>query len=266
MSKPTEEALRDEWKARFQARKMEVVGQLAGGVAHEFNNLLQIIQGNTDLAASHLDTGHPAYESLTEVSRAVDRAAVLVNQLLTVSGRVPPRREQFDINIAVTELATRFRRLTEANITLDLCLSPELKMVHADRSQVEQALANLCFNARDAMPDGGTIAISTGHHERLPDEAAGGATTRADGWVCVAVSDTGRGIPHEIQDRVFEPFFTTKDIGKGTGLGLPTVRSIVEQHGGSVWFQSRLGGGTTFTVLLPCAAPAPEEPLGRREG
>ena len=182
MSKPTEEALRDEWKARFQARKMEVVGQLAGGVAHEFNNLLQIIQGNTDLAASHLDTGHPAYESLTEVSRAVDRAAVLVNQLLTVSGRVPPRREQFDINIAVTELATRFRRLTEANITLDLCLSPELKMVHADRSQVEQALANLCFNARDAMPDGGDDCHQHGPPRTFAGRG-GGRRNHPGGWL-----------------------------------------------------------------------------------
>ena len=243
-----------------QARKMEAVGQLAGGVAHEFNNLLQVIQGNADLAANGLGADHPARESLAEVNRAVGRATTLVNQLLTFSRRAPLRRERFDVNTAITELEKLTRGLMGAHIELDLRLSSEPRMVHADRSQVQQVLVNLCVNARDAMPDGGTITISASHRERLPEEAEGEAVRLAEGWVCVTVSDTGRGIPREIQDRVFEPFFTTKNVGKGTGLGLSTVHSIVGQHGGSVQFQSKPGGGTTFTVLLPCAGPAPETP------
>jgi two-component system, cell cycle sensor histidine kinase and response regulator CckA len=232
-----EEALR-------HAQKMNAVGRLAGGVAHDFNNILTVIRNNAELALLGLAEPHPARGDLDEIVAAADRATALTRQLLAFGRKQVARPYVLDLNAAVTEAERLLRRLLPANITIVTRLCAEAPRVVADPGQLEQVLMNLAINARDAMPRGGTLALAT-------------SVVAADGrpWVTLAVADTGHGMDAKTRARAFEPFFTTKGPGQGTGLGLATVYGIVEQSGGRIALESEPGAGATFTVSLP-AAPA----------
>ena len=218
-----------------QAQKMEAVGQLAGGIAHDFNNLLTVIAGYGEIAKHRIGAG-PGSGELTEIQRAAERAAQLTRQLLAFARRQVLAPVLLDLNEVAGGLVPMLGRLIGTDIEIAMLADPELPPVLADRAQLEQVVINLAINARDAMPDGGTLAIETSHSE---------------GLVRLAVSDTGTGIAPQSLERIFEPFYTTKDIGLGTGLGLATVLGIVEQSGGRVDVSSRPELGSTFTVVLP---------------
>ncbi len=231
-----------------QSQKLEAVGQLAGGVAHDFNNLLMAIIGYSDLALEQLgEEQRELTESLGEIRRAADRGAGLTRQLLAYSRRQVLDREILDLNAVVSELGPMLSRLLGEDVRVVLELEPEAGFVLADRGQLGQVLVNLAVNARDAMPDGGLLIVST-RLRRSEDEDA----------VEIVVQDTGIGMDAETQARIFEPFYTTKPVGTGTGLGLATVFGIVEQTGGSIAVESARGGGTTFTIVLPEAGACPE--------
>ena len=222
-----------------QAQKLEAVGQLAGGVAHDFNNLLTAINGYTELALSEARQEEKRRGDLIEVLRAGERAAALTRQLLAFSRKQVLQPEPVDVNQLITRTSWMLRRIIGEDIRLDLSLCSEAS-VYADRGQLEQVLLNLCVNARDAMTGGGRIVIATSQ-----------VGTNGSSRVRITVSDTGEGIPPDILPHIFEPFFTTKDRGKGTGLGLATVYGVVQQSGGTIHVQSRLGEGSTFTIEFP---------------
>jgi len=234
-----------------QAQKMEAIGRLAGGIAHDFNNLLTVITGYGQMVHSGLAETNPLRADMTEVLKAGERATALTKQLLAFSRRQVLDARVLDLNDVIEGSAKMLRRLIGEDVNLTLELAPTLGGVKADPSQIEQVLLNLAANARDAMPTGGTLFISTanvsldaGAPGRLPDAPAGP-------YVMLAVSDTGHGLSPEVREHLFEPFFTTKDHGKGTGLGLSTVYGIVRQSGGEIHVYSELGRGTTFKVYLP---------------
>jgi signal transduction histidine kinase len=218
-----------------EAQKMEAVGRLAGGIAHDFNNLLTAISGYGELALMKLD-GAPAREYVEEMQRASERAAQLTRQLLAFSRRQVLQFEVVDLNAVVADLERMLARLLGVGIELDVRLDASLAPTKADPGQLQQVVLNLALNARDAMPDGGTLAI---------------ATANVGPNVVLTVSDTGEGMDEETLARVFEPFFTTKPAGEGTGLGLATVYGIVKQTGGDVSVRSARGSGTIFEVSLP---------------
>jgi signal transduction histidine kinase/ActR/RegA family two-component response regulator len=222
-----------------QAQKLEAVGQLAGGVAHDFNNLLTAINGYTELALSDTRNEEKRRSDLIEVLRAGERAAALTRQLLAFSRKQVLQPEAVEVNQLIAHTSWMLRRIIGEHIRLDLSLCSEA-CVYADRGQLEQVLLNLCVNARDAMPNGGHIVIAT---------SAVGAN--GSSRVRITVTDTGMGIPPEVLPHIFEPFFTTKDRGKGTGLGLATVYGVVQQSGGTIQVQSRVGEGTSFAIEFP---------------
>jgi two-component system cell cycle sensor histidine kinase/response regulator CckA len=240
-----------------QSQKMAAVGQLAGGVAHEFNNMLAVIRGNAELLL--MDEGqHTAEtrESLTRVVEASERAANLTRQLLTFSRKQVMQPQPLALNEVFANLTKRLNRAISENIDLQCHYEALLPYVQADPGMMEQVILNLVANARDAMPQGGQLRVATEQvtldeaHARVNPEA------RAGEFVCLSVSDTGTGIAPEVLPRIFEPFFTTKEVGKGTGLGLATVYGIIKQHQGWLEVSSQLGEGSTFKVFLP-AIPTP---------
>jgi two-component system, cell cycle sensor histidine kinase and response regulator CckA len=243
-----------------QAQKLEAVGQLAGGVAHDFNNLLQVIMGSTDLATVRLDPEHPAQSDLEQVRKAGDRAASLVRQLLAFSRHEVISPVSLDINDLVAGFTKMLRRVIAEHIELTLHLHNGLPRVFADAGHVEQILMNLCVNARDAMPGGGEITITTSRADLVPDDPdlPPGASNKE--WVLLRVEDTGKGMPAEVIEHIFEPFYTTKEVGKGTGLGLATVYGIVQQHGGFIRVSSEPDKGSCFRVFLPVARVQDEAP------
>jgi PAS domain S-box-containing protein len=223
-----------------QAQKMEAVGRLAGGVAHDFNNILGVIMGYADLVARRMPSGDPLAGKVREILKAAERAAGLTRQLL-------------DLNVVMGEMDKMLRRLIGENIELKTRLQENLSGVMADPGQMEQVIMNLAVNARDAMPKGGSLLLETRNVDLDAAYARMHPTARTGPHVMVAVSDTGEGMDAETMARIFEPFFTTKPLGKGTGLGLSTVHGIVEQSGGSVEVYSEKGRGTTFRIYLPSA-------------
>ncbi len=239
-----------------QAQKMEAVGQLAGGIAHDFNNLLTAIGGYAELGIRELDAGDPeaVRESIEQIRRASGRAAELTSQLLAFSRKQVLNPRELDLNEVISDMASMVARLLGPDIVLSAVLATDLGTVVADPTQLEQVLLNLAINARDAMPDGGSLSIRTADLEL----AAGHAhqDVAPGSYVTLSVGDTGVGMDAELVERIFEPFFTTKGIGEGTGLGLATVYGIVSQSGGSIWVESEPGTGTCFTVLLPRVAVA----------
>jgi PAS domain S-box-containing protein len=234
-----------------QAQKLEAVGLLAGGVAHDFNNLLQVINGHADIAAALLD-GEPqgVRRHLGEISRAGARASTLVEQLLAFSRRQVMHPQDLDLNAIVSEFLGMIRRMIGAHIRLDFIPGNDLGTVHVDRNIIERVLANLCVNARDAMPDGGTLSIATRNVSLAPDGERP-PTGDAGRHVLLIVADSGIGMPPETIAHAFEPFFTTKAPGRGTGLGLATVYGNIQQLGGAVAIESQPGHGTTVRVYLP---------------
>ncbi len=226
------------------SQKMEAVGQLAGGVAHDFNNLLAVIEGSGEMALEEL-AGHAAREDVVDMVTAAKRAASLTRQLLAFSRREAARPEPLQLGAVVRNVEKMLRRLIGEHITL-LTRLADVSPVMADRNQLEQVLINLCVNARDAMPGGGTLSIDLRALDA--DDPAALPDTES---VVLSVADTGTGMDSEVMKRIFEPFFTTKEIGKGTGLGLSMVYGIVTQNGGQIAVDSSVGRGTTFTIVFP---------------
>jgi two-component system cell cycle sensor histidine kinase/response regulator CckA len=234
-----------------QAQKMEAVGRLARGVAHDFNNVLAAIVGCNDLIALRLKPTDPFFDETQEIRRAAERGAALTRQLLTFSRRQMLEAQLVDLNVLVAQAHSLLQRLAGERVRLRITTGSEPTTVRIEPGQLEQVLMNLVVNARDAMPDGGTIEVRVervtfGERAvlRYPD-LSGGTFAR------IAVTDTGVGIPIDKQPHVFEPFFTTKDPAKGTGLGLSIVYGIAKEAGGTVSFATALNEGTTFEVLLP---------------
>ena len=235
------------------SQKMEALGRLAGGVAHDFNNLMTAVTGYSDLALAKLEKGHPLRAGIEQIAKAGERAASLTRQLLVFSRRQVLQTGIVDLNAIVIETEKMIRRLVGENIEIVTSLDPELGPVEADEGQIQQVIMNLVINARDAMPEGGLLTIETrnNHSATVPDQMGG--DSGEPGFVRVSVADTGVGMDPEIQSRVFDPFFTTKEQGKGTGLGLATVHGVIEQSGGRVIIDSEPGCGSTFHVILPRA-------------
>ena len=238
------------------AQKMEAVGTLAGGVAHDFNNLLSVIQGSVDLALGEKDDAE-VREDLADISIAVDRAAQLTRQLLTFGRRQVLEPRPLDLNGLVADTVRMLARIVGEDIRVAQKASAEALIIQADPGQVEQVVMNLAVNARDAMPEGGEVAIFTQHIHLDADFCASHPWARPGDYALLTVSDTGTGMDTATQERIFEPFFTTKELGRGTGLGLAVVYGIVKQHNGFIHVYSELGKGTTFRVYFPLHSGGP---------
>ncbi len=237
-----------------QSQKMEAIGRLAGGVAHDFNNLLTVIAGFAEIVLTDLPAGDMA-DAVAEIKAAAMRAANLTKQLLAFSRKQVLQPRVLDLNEIVRGMEELLRRLIGENISLVTVLSSGLHKVKADRGQIEQVIMNLAVNARDAMPTGGRIVIET----RNASSGIGDKKAHTEPCAILSVSDTGHGMDTDTVSRIFEPFFTTKELGKGTGLGLSTVYGIVEQSGGTLTVDSRVGYGSIFRVCLPAAVGQKEE-------
>jgi PAS domain S-box-containing protein len=253
-----EELRRREEQLR-QAQRMEAVGKLAGGIAHDFNNMLTVIKSYGELLAGTLGAGDPRRADLDEIRKAADHAAALTRQLLAFSRQQVLHPAVLDTAGVVADMVRMLVPLLGERVRLRPLLPAEPMWARVDRAQLEQVLVNLAVNARDAMPDGGTLTIAVAPAERADDPGGD------EGWVRLEISDTGVGMDEETRARAFEPFFTTKPLGRGTGLGLSTVYGIVMQSGGRIDIRSAPDAGTTFTILLPRAGGA-ERRDGAHEG
>jgi signal transduction histidine kinase len=246
-----EQALRRTEHQLRQVQKMDAIGQLAGSVAHDFNNIVTVILSYSAIAATSLEPNDPLRADLDEIRKAGERASSLTTRLLAFSRQQVFDAKPLDLHEVARGMEGMLRRLLPANVELDLASRAPLHRVLADESQIEQVLLNLIVNARDAMPDGGRILITT-ENVRLEADPSSALYGVQDGdYVLLAVTDTGVGMGKDTQARIFEPFFTTKEKGRGTGLGLSTVYGIVKQSNGHVSVQSEPGAGTTFKVYLP---------------
>jgi len=233
------------------AQKMEAVGRLSGGIAHDFNNLLGVIIGYSQVMKRMLGSTHAAFEHAEEIEKASQRAVSLTRQLLAFSRQQVLEPVVLNLNTLVSDMEKMLPRLIGEDIELHLALDPALGQVKADPGQVEQVLMNLAVNARDAMPDGGKLTVTTANVELDLAYTRRHPGSRIGSFVMLGVTDTGTGIDPEIQAQIFEPFFTTKDRDKGTGLGLATVYGVVKQSNGYIWVDSAPGKGTSFQIYLP---------------
>ncbi|NBJ11373.1 hybrid sensor histidine kinase/response regulator [Microvirga arsenatis] len=247
-----QEALAQAQAALFQSQKMEAVGQLTGGIAHDFNNLLTVIVNNLDLLTRNARDSRDM-RLIESAQRAAERGAKLTQQLLAFSRRQPLQPALHDPNKLIEGFEAILRRACGELIRLQLALAPGVRPISVDAPQFEAALLNLTVNARDAMPEGGTLRIATGN-VTLSEKDGNAAGLQPGQYVSVTVQDSGIGMPPEVVNRVFEPFFTTKEVGKGTGLGLSQVYGFVTQSGGHIAIDSTPGQGTTITMLLPAQA------------
>jgi CheY-like chemotaxis protein len=232
---------------------MESIGRLAGGVAHDFNNQLTVINGYSALALRHTEPGDPRFHGLTEILRAGERAADLVRQLLAFSRRQALQPEILDLNATVSDMEKMLHRLVGEDVEIVVRLDPAIAPILADRHQIEQVIMNLAVNARDAMPAGGTLTLETGQRQLEGVCGTCHEQIRPGTYAELAVRDTGMGMDAHTLEHLFEPFLTTKGVGRGTGLGLSTVQGIVIQSGGHVEVESELGKGSAFRVHLPVA-------------
>ncbi len=261
-------------EAQFvQSQKMQAIGQLAGGVAHDFNNLLTAISGNTDLLLLRHSGDDPSTPDLMQIRQNANRAAALVGQLLAFSRKQNLQPEYLDLQDVFSDLTHLLNRLMGEKLRLSLQHGSGVGHIRADKRQLEQVIMNLVVNARDAMPSGGTITLTTEAVHLAADLARNRANVPQGDYAKITVADTGIGMSEEVQEKIFEPFFTTKRAGEGTGLGLSTAYGIVKQSGGFIFVDSALGQGTTFTLYFPIhnrplgevAAPPPK-PAVLRQG
>ena len=246
-----------------QSQKMEAVGRLAGGVAHDFNNLLAAIIGYAEIGLGELPADSPIRDDLTEIHTAARRAEALTRQLLAFSRQQLLDVQAVGLNELVLDTERMLSRTLGEDIELVTDLAPEPCTVRADPTQLQEVIINLAVNARDAMPDGGTLTIATRATALDAAAARSHAELEPGPYVDLTVRDTGHGIDEETLARIFEPFFTTKDVGKGTGLGLSTTYGLVKQHGGAIAVESQPGQGATFRILLPRIDAEPEPPAER---
>ncbi len=247
----------------LQSQKMEAVGRLAGGVAHDFNNILTAILGYSDLLLAQMNSTHPMHKGVSEIRRAGEFAATLTHQLLAFSRRQSLQLKLLDINEVVHSMEKMLKRLIGEDIQVITVLDSSAGRIKADAGQLEQVVLNLAVNARDAMPKGGVITIQTANATFLGDDLPQIAELPIGPYVKLAISDTGSGMTDEVKKHLFEPFFTTKEQGKGTGLGLATCYGIVKQCGGHIAVESVPGQGTTFEIYFPCSEADTESPAVR---
>ncbi len=248
-----------------QAQKMEGLGTLAGGIAHDFNNILAIILGYTNKLESSHSKPNEFPGAIKVIKEAVERGAALVQQLLTSARQTEAHFSSIDLNALVRELESMLQATFPKTINFNLELSPDLPVITADKSQLHQVLLNLCVNARDAMPTGGTLTVVTSITPgRELTEMFSGVT--AENYACIRVRDTGIGMSRQVKSHIFEPFFSTKERGKGTGLGLSVVYGVVNNHRGFVQVESEPGAGTSFVVYLPVKHLTAEQIGGDRTG
>jgi CheY-like chemotaxis protein len=262
--KQSYDALRKKDEQLREVQKLEAVGLLAGGIAHEFNNLLQVIGGYATCASEGLSPQEQRYKDLQQVRLAADRAATLTRQLLGFSRRRILQLDNVDPNQLVGDLAQMLRPLMGDRISVEVVLGKDIGIVYADPGELQGALLNLCLNARDAMPSGGKLLLRTDTvvlSEAFCRTAENLARFQIEPgrYVVFDVTDTGQGISAEVQQHIFEPFFTTKEVGKGSGLGLAMVYGVVQQHKGAIHVYSEPGKGTTFKVYLPSGGKNREE-------
>jgi PAS domain S-box-containing protein len=235
----------------LQAHKMEAVGTLAGGISHDFNNILQIISGYVQILLLNMDPSHPDYHKLQAMEKAAQKGSDLTNRLLIFSRKVESELRPVDLNHAVLQVAKLLERTIPKMIQIETNLAPNLRVINADPLQLEQIMMNLGVNARDAMTEGGRLFLQTSNVVLDETFCRTHVGARAGEYVELKISDTGHGIKPEVQEHIFEPFFTTKGIGKGTGLGLAMVYGIVKNHGGYINFESIPGKGTSFHIFFP---------------
>lgn len=241
-------------KQLLQGQKFEAIGQLAGGIAHDLNNMIGAILGWVDLGIEEAEAGSHLHRYFSRVRRQAERATALMRQLLAFASRQILEPEDMDLNESVIETLSLLEKVIGGNIKIQANLGPDLPVVCADPTQIEQVLMNLCINARDAMPEGGSLIVETSNvtfDERFCELQP---QARAGRYAALSVMDTGTGMDESTLDRIFEPFFTTKDVGKGTGIGLATVFGVVRQHGGFMHVYSEPGVGSTFRAYFPASA------------
>ena len=248
-----------------QAQRLEAVGRLAGGMAHDFNNVLVVIKLSTELMLRQITPESPLSKPLLQVSNAADRAAALTRQMLAFGRQQIMQTRVINLNAVVGETTHMLRRVIGEDVQLVTKLSDAVDNSRLDPDQVGQVILNLAVNARDAMPEGGTLTIETCNVELDDAYTKTHPPVQAGRYVMLAVSDTGTGIDKAILPRIFDPFFTTKDVGKGTGLGLSIVYGIVKQSGGYIWVYSEPGHGTTFKLYFPVTTAAIESPVLRSD-
>lgn len=235
----------------FQSQKMEAIGQLAGGVAHDFNNLLQVIDGYAQLAQIASERGMPLTDELTQIREASEKSAILIRQLLTFSRRQVMELSVVNISDVVELMLQMIKRIIGEHIIFHIECDDDLPSVRVDRGMLEQIIVNLCVNARDAMPDGGTLTIVTTKASLDVEDIESESEESAQDYIVLRVEDTGEGMNADTLEHIFEPFFTTKEPGKGTGLGLSTLYGAVKQHNGEVKVDSEVGVGTKFSIYFP---------------
>jgi len=239
-------------------RRFEAIGRLAGGISHDFNNVIGAILGFAELGLEELPNDHPTRKRLQRICDQARRAGGLTRQLLAFARRQVLQPQNLEVNRVIQDTMSLLGTIIGEHIRIELVLSDDLAPAWADATQVEQVIMNLCLNARDAMPQGGRIAIRTQMTEIRPGDSVPQPYYRPGKYVLLTISDTGTGMDRETLEHIFEPFFTTKEIGKGTGLGLATVYGIVKQHGGIVDVQSEMGKGTEFRVYFPAGSGVAE--------
>jgi len=249
-----EEELRETEAKLRQVHKMEAVGRLAGGIAHDFNNILTAIYGYADLLLDDFEPGDRRRGDVEEIRVMAERAATLTRQLLAFSRQQMLQPQVLDLNVVIDEVQRMLSRMIGSDIQLSFGPSPNLWPVRADRGQIEQVLMNLGGNARDAMPEGGSLTIQT-HNRTITEPSPRLPGLKPGEYVLLEVSDTGIGMSEHVRRHIFEPFFTTKEQGKGTGLGLATIYGIVKQSGGGIYLESEEHQGTRFSIYLPHYQP-----------
>ncbi|MDP6873897.1 MAG: ATP-binding protein [Alphaproteobacteria bacterium] len=243
-----------------ESQKMETIGQLTGGVAHDFNNILAVIQGNHDLIENAIDADSNLHRFLAPAARATTRGADLTHRLLAFARRQPLRARAADLAALIRSMDGMLKSSLGETISTSLISEPDLWHCSVDPTQLEQAILNLAINARDAMPDGGKLTFDVCNHNIEKQQAAQALGVAPGEYVLLTVSDDGAGMPQDVSEKIFEPFFTTKDVGEGTGLGLSMVFGLVKQSSGHISVASEVGAGTTFKIYLPRAKA--EEDIG----